>query len=102
MASLKAQMEQDMTDVFLNGDEFAEDMNIDGKTVLAVLTDEPSKMENAEGMAVIGKRLLAKTADLPPLSIGKTLTIDHVLYAVQSEPETFGGGTSVLLAVNYQ
>jgi hypothetical protein len=102
MLSFKDQLEQDMTNVFLNGDEFADQHDIDGVTVLAVLTDAADKTANAEGLTVTGKELHAKAAGLPALYIGRTLMIDGQPYTVTSEPDVFGGGLSVMLELKNQ
>jgi hypothetical protein len=102
MLSFKDQLARDMDSVFLNTGEFAETMEIEGVPVPAVLTDEADETANAEGKAVIGKRLHAKASDLPALYIGRTLIIDGVPYTVESEPDIIGGGLSVLLSVNSQ
>ena len=87
-------------DIFLNGDEFADDHEIDGKTVRAVLENE--QVEEKEAANALSRSIItlfAKTADLPARKMqGETLYLDNVGYTVETWLEEMGM-TRVMLSL---
>lgn len=83
--SLKGEIINDIDNVFLNFDDFAEEHIIEGKKVLCIYDEETLKTR--QGSAEIGVDestllLFAKVEDLPKRKKGGLLNVDHKEYMI--------------------
>ena len=83
--SLKGEIINDIDNVFLNFDDFAEEHIIEGKNVLCIYDDEALKTR--QGSAEIGidestLLIFAKVEDLPKRKKGGLLNVDHKEYMI--------------------
>lgn len=83
--SLKGEIINDIDNVFLNFDDFAEEHIIEGKKVLCIYDEETLKTRH--GSAEIGVDestllLFAKVEDLPKRKKGGLLNVDHKEYMI--------------------
>lgn len=86
-------MLNDLDNVFLNLDDFAETHLVEGKEIQCVLDDEALKTR--QGSAEIGidestLLLFAKVEDLPKRKKGGLLKIDHKIYIIDDWKVNFG------------
>ena len=82
-------VDADMDKVFLNEDEFAEIINIDGVSVRAVKTKNKAVFE--QGSSIFTELLSCKTVDLPfEVHNGDVLDINGVMQVVADVQETMG------------
>lgn len=100
MSSFKDLIASDLG-VFLNADEFAEEHEVEGNTIIAVLDEDiqdESKSGEALGLAEADTLLYAKIADLPDRRpSGESLNVDGREYTVITWRED-AGMASVYLA----
>ncbi len=100
MSSFKDLIASDLG-VFLNADEFAEEHEVEGNTIIAVLDEDiqdESKNGEALGLAEADTLLYAKIADLPDRRpSGESLNVDGREYTVITWRED-AGMASVYLA----
>ena len=100
MSSFKDLIASDLG-VFLNADEFAEEHEVEGNTIIAVLDEDiqdESKNGEALGLAEADTLLYAKSADLPDRRpSGESLNVDGREYTVITWRED-AGMASVYLA----
>lgn len=100
MSSFKNLIASDLG-VFLNADEFAEEHEVEGNTIIAVLDEDiqdESKNGEALGLAEADTLLYAKIADLPDRRpSGESLNVDGREYTVITWRED-AGMASVYLA----
>lgn len=83
--SLKGEIINDINNVFLNFDDFAEEHIIEGKKVLCIYDDE--SLKTRQGSAEIGidestLLIFAKVEDLPKRKKGGLLNVDHKEYMI--------------------
>ena len=82
-------VDADMDKVFLNQDEFAEIINIDGVPIRAVKTKNKAVLE--QGTSIFTELLSCKTVDLPvEVHNGDVLDINGVMQVVEDVQETMG------------
>lgn len=82
-------VDADMDKVFLNQDEFAEIINIDGVPVRAVKTKNKAILE--QGTSIFTELLSCKTVDLPcEVHSGDMLDINGVMQIVADVQEAMG------------
>ena len=86
-------MLNDLDNVFLNLDDFAETHLVEGKEIQCVLDDEALKTR--QGSAEIGidestLLLFAKIEDLPEKKKGGVLNVDHKIYKIDDWKVNFG------------
>lgn len=82
-------VDADMDKVFLNQDEFAEIINIDGVPIRAVKTKNKAVFE--QGTSVFTELLSCKTVDLPfEVHSGDMLDINGVMQIVADVQESMG------------
>lgn len=86
-------MLNDLDNVFLNLDDFAETHLVEGKEIQCVLDDEALKTR--QGSAEIGidestLLLFAKVSDLPKKKKGGLLNVDHKIYMIDDWKVNFG------------
>ena len=91
--TLKDEMLNDLDNVFLNLDDFAETHLVEGKEIQCILDDEALKTR--QGSAEIGidestLLLFAKIEDLPKKKQGGLLNIDHKIYMIDNWKVNFG------------
>lgn len=100
MPMFKDMVNSDLENVFLNLDEFGEEHDIDGKTVVCVVDDEGLSEKQGGSESVISnaeKMIFAKSEDLPmPKGYGSTLMLDGVPYIVNKWNEDMGIATIIL------
>lgn len=84
--SLKDILLEDISNVFLNIEDFGEEHTIDGKKIVCVVDDDALKMrQGTNDLSVSESSLLifAKTEDLPTRKVaGDTVTYDGRIYVV--------------------
>ncbi len=84
----------DVRSVFINPDEFGEWLEIDGKKVLAVRTED-EKFEAASLEPEIPQRVIVlyteTSALLPEIAMGASLTLNGELCLVVSREDDLGG-----------
>lgn len=90
--SLKADMNADISEVFLSLEDFGERHVVDGKEIIAVFYDEELIPGNQDyGLTVKKRTLQAATADMPqPQEAGSTLEVDDRVYLVAAWREELG------------
>ena len=82
-------VDADMDKVFLNEDEFAEIINIDGVPIRAVKTKNKAVLE--QGTSIFTELLSCKTIDLPfEVHNGDMLDINGVMQIVADVQESMG------------
>lgn len=82
-------VDADMDNVFLNEDEFAEIIHIDGVPVRSVKTKNKAVLE--QGTSIFTELLSCKTVDLPfEVHNGDVLDINGVMQVVADVQETMG------------
>ena len=82
-------VDADMDKVFLNQDEFAEIINIDGVPIRAVKTKNKAVLE--QGTSIFTELLSCKTVDLPfEVHNGDVLDINGVMQIVADVQEAMG------------
>ena len=91
--TFKDEMLNDLDNVFLNLDDFAEMHLVEGKKIQCVLDDE--SLKTRQGSAEIGidestLLLFAKVSDLPNRKKGGLLQIDHKIYMIDDWKVNFG------------
>lgn len=91
--TLKDELINDINNVFLALDDFAEEHIVDGKTILCVIDNDTLKTR--QGTAEIGVDestllLFANVEDLPKKKKGGLLTIDHKIYMIDDWKVNFG------------
>ena len=91
--TLKDEINNDINNVFLNVDDFAEEHLVEGRKILCVLDDEALKTR--QGSAEIGidestLLLFAKINDLPKKQVGGLLNVDHKEYIIDDWKVNFG------------
>lgn len=91
--TFKDEIAQDIDNVFLNLDDFAETHIVEGKEISCVLDDEALKTR--QGSAEIGidestLLLFAKVEDLPDKQRGGLLNVDHKIYMIDDWKVNFG------------
>lgn len=62
--SFKDLLKDDITDVFMDPDEFAKEYNIDGQPVLCVIDEDKSSKSQTDGVYVVRRRLFVSLAGL--------------------------------------
>lgn len=89
--SLKADMARDLTDTFLNEDEFAETRRVGNREMLSVLyeTSESSAIDES-GRTFKSYTLQVRAKDLPSVRTGDSLTIDSRAYHVTNVRKDYG------------
>ena len=97
--SLKDEIANDLTGVFLDIDEFAETHLVEGKEILCVLDNDSLKAR--QGSAEIGidestLLLFAQVEDLPKKQKGGLLNVDHKEYIIDDWKVNFGMAEIVL------
>lgn len=91
--TLKDEIANDINNVFLNINDFAEPHNIDGKEILCILDDETLKTRQGSAEIEIDEStllLFAKVGDLPKKKKGGILIIDHKPYIIDDWNVNFG------------
>ena len=95
--NFKEQIQEDITTIFLNQDEFAEIFNVDGKDIVAVMTDnilqERSRRDsgNYEGVYADKKVLSVKKTDFPVRPVrDQIMRVNDGIYIVDSCAESMG------------
>jgi hypothetical protein len=91
--TFKDEITNDIDNVFLELEEFAETHLVDGKEIRCVLDDEALKTR--QGSAEIGidestLLLFAKIEDLPKRKKGGFLKVDHKIYIIDDWKVNFG------------
>ena len=91
--TLKDEITNDIDNVFLDFEDFAELHLVEGKEILCILDDEALKTR--QGSAEIGidestLLLFAKVEDLPKRKKGGLLNVDHKLYMIDDWKVNFG------------
>ena len=86
-------MTNDINNVFLGLDDFAEEHLVDGKKILCVIDNDTLKTR--QGTAEIGVDestllLFAKVEDLPKKKKGGLLNVDHKQYMIDDWKVNFG------------
>ena len=97
--TLKDEITNDINNVFLAFDDFAELHLVDGKEVFCVLDDEALKTR--QGSAEIGidegtLLLFAKVDDLPEQRKSGVIKVDHKIYKIEDWKVNFGMAEIVL------
>ena len=97
--TLKDEITNDINNVFLGFEDFAELHLVDGKEILCVLDDEALKTR--QGSAEIGidegtLLLFANIKDLPEKKKSGVLNVDHKIYKVEDWKVNFGMAEIVL------
>lgn len=92
-------------DIFFNPDEFGEEHNIDGKTVVCVVDDQTYRdRKNGAEFAIAQSTvfLFAKSKDLPTRrEPGEELRLDGVPYTIETWDEDMGvSSVSLFISVN--
>jgi hypothetical protein len=95
--SFKDILHQDITQVFLNPDEFGEEHTIDGKTMVAILDDmenvnrEKKMKSNMDGIYARQVFLYVSADDFGPLPAqGRLVTLDGKKYLVVDATDEAG------------
>lgn len=91
--SLKDEIANDINNVFLDFDDFAEEHLIEGKKILCVIDNDTLKTR--QGSAEIGidestLLVFAKVDDLPKKKQGGVLNVDNKLYMIDDWKVNFG------------
>ena len=82
-------VDADMDNVFLNENEFAEIINVDGVPIRAVKTKNKAVLE--QGTSIFTELLSCKTVDLPfEVHTGDVLDINGVMHLVGDVQESMG------------
>ena len=97
--ALKDEIMNDINNVFLDFNDFAEEHIVNGKKILCVV-DEDS-LKTRQGSAEIGidestLLLFAKVTDLPKKKIGGLLNVDNKQYMIDDWKVNFGMAEIVL------
>ena len=83
--SLKDEILNDINNVFLNLEDFAEEHIIDGKPVICMFDDDALKVRSGSNELSVSEStllLFAKDLDLPRKVVGDDLLIDGRIYVV--------------------
>ena len=83
--SLKDEILNDINNVFLNLEDFAEEHIIDGKPVICMFDDDALKVRSGSNELSVSEStllLFAKDSDLPRKVVGDDLLIDGRIYVV--------------------
>jgi len=62
--NFKDQIQDDISNIFLNEEEFAEDHNIDGQQILCIIDEDKSISNKNDGVFLIRRSLFVKESDL--------------------------------------
>lgn len=97
MSAFKDLVASDIDSVFLNLDDFGEEHDVDGKSIICVI-DEYGMLEQQGGaVAAVGQstmNLYAKSEDLPDRKgYGAELMVDGIPYTVNTWYENMGMST---------
>lgn len=97
--TLKDEITNDINNVFLGFEDFAELHLVEGKEILCVLDDE--SLKTRQGSAEIGidegsLLLFANLNDLPKKKKGGLLKVDHKVYIIDDWKVNFGMAEIVL------
>ena len=107
MSGLKAQILSDVSRVFLNSAEFAEEISFNGQTVLAVIDDSQGSfkglsrdsLENVSGLGILQGERTLYLKDMPeerPLP-GQEVEINGEIWIVESDPASVRVEMSMLV-----
>ena len=91
--TLKDEMLNDINNVFLNYEDFAETHLVEGKEILCVLDDEALKTRQGSSEIGIDEStllLFANVNDLPKKKKGGLLNVDHKIYMIDDWKVYFG------------
>lgn len=83
---------RDILGVFLNADEFAQEVDFCGTRLVASVQQESETPSGQRAVEDADATLFTRTADLPavPLTAGKNVTVDHRNYIVLSREDAMG------------
>ncbi len=102
MSVFQNMVKQDMK-VFFNSDEFGEEHNIDGKTIICIIDDQTNRDRKGGTEFAVAQStlfLFARSEDLPPYKEpGEELRVDGVPYTIETWDEDMGV-SSVSLFIN--
>ena len=89
--SLLDDMERDISETFLNEEEFAEERTVAGRKISCFLYENtPTAGMDEMGVATYGYTLQAKAGDIPSLRAGDSLRIDGNIWTVIDYSNDFG------------
>ena len=97
--SFKDEILEDIDNVFLNLEDFAEVHSIDGKSVVCMFDDDALKMRSGSNELSVSEStllLFAKVSDLPRKVVGDELIIDGRIYIVDDWKVNLGVAEVVL------
>lgn len=103
MSAFRDMVESDISTVFLNLDEFADEHLVDGQLITCVVQNENATEKSEEkAIGLIVMTVYARTTDLPRRRIqGDTLNVDHIDYTVETWEEQRGMSVISLSEVVY-